>query len=257
MLKNMLFFLQLKAKLTLFKITNEKATRFSHRRARARAARGERSTSHRNTQHNTSAICGMKSHVRTRQTQTHRKLIQEGFPQLQLELFMVVIWIPVDLLAMPSGRDALSCCRRDFTNGSSSWELSEHPDPSCNAQWVADGVVVVDESGGVDESRVHHGGPQNILLKEKHTGVIFRMDCVQLEKSEELYCNGLCQSANDFSPTPEKPRNAANRSPSDGIFIFLSIIIIVIGFSVFCGDDFGFCIVEIKPGDEPQKHQRD
>ncbi|RXN05226.1 hypothetical protein ROHU_033573 [Labeo rohita] len=99
-----------------------------------------------------------------------------------------------DLLAMPSGRDALSCCRRDFTNGSSSWELSEHPDPSCNAQWVADGVVVVDESGGVDESRVHHGGPQNILLKEKHTGVIFRMDCVQLEKSEELYCNGECEN---------------------------------------------------------------
>ncbi|KAK2887804.1 hypothetical protein Q8A67_016032 [Cirrhinus molitorella] len=141
------------------------------------------------------------------------------------------------LLAMLSGRDALSCCRRHLTRGSSSYELSDPLDPTCNAQWTADGVVVVDESGGVDESRVHQAEPQKITLKGKHEKVIFRMDCVSPEDSGEVDCNGLCQSLSEFSPAPieshersqytQRPKNAAKRSAHDGIFIFLSIVIFI------------------------------
>ncbi len=51
---------------------------------------------------------------------------------------MAAIWFLADLLAMASGRDALLCCRRDFTNSSSSFELSDRPDPSCETRWSAD-----------------------------------------------------------------------------------------------------------------------
>lgn len=56
---------------------------------------------------------------------------------------MVAIWIAADLLAMLSGWDALSCCRRDFTNGSSSCELSDPPDQSCDTHWSADVSLAV------------------------------------------------------------------------------------------------------------------
>ncbi|KAF4100972.1 hypothetical protein G5714_019168 [Onychostoma macrolepis] len=136
------------------------------------------------------------------------------------------------LMAMPSGQDALSCCRRDFTNSSSSFELSDRPGPSCDTQWSADGTAVVDESGGVDESRVHHAGSQSIILRGNHTRVIFRMDCA-LKKSMEVYCNVLCRSSDEFSPTTEmqhtrRPNNAANRSTSDGIIFIIFIIFIFV-----------------------------
>ncbi|XP_026088135.1 uncharacterized protein LOC113062470 isoform X2 [Carassius auratus] len=139
--------------------------------------------------------------------------------------------VPVDLLAMPSGQDALSCCRRDFTNDSSSYELSERPDPTSHQHWSADDIVVVDETGGVDESRVHYKGPQSLILRGKHTHVIFQMDFASLKHSEEIICKDLCLSPDEFSPTPgqslhtRRPDNAANRSTSDGIFIFLSIFL--------------------------------
>ncbi len=36
---------------------------------------------------------------------------------------------------------------------------------------------MVDETGEVDKSRVHHAGSQSIILRGKHTNVVFRMDC--------------------------------------------------------------------------------
>ncbi|KAK9958249.1 hypothetical protein ABG768_012421 [Culter alburnus] len=85
------------------------------------------------------------------------------------------------LLALPSGRDALTCCRRDFSNGSTSCHLSDAPDPTCNTEWIADDIVVVDESGETDLTRVQHAEPQTLILKERHTKVIFQM---------EYLCNG-------------------------------------------------------------------
>lgn len=137
------------------------------------------------------------------------------------------------LLVMPSGRDALSCCRRDFVNDSSSFELSDCPDPACDTHWSADDIVVVDETGGVDESRVHYAGPKTLILRGKHTRVIFQMDCASLKHSVVMLCKDLCLSSEEFSPAPgqslhtRRPDNAAHRSTYDGIFIFLSIIIFI------------------------------
>ncbi|XDV33408.1 hypothetical protein PO909_003832, partial [Leuciscus waleckii] len=89
--------------------------------------------------------------------------------------------VPVGLLALPSGRVALSCCRRDFSNGSSACQLSNAPDPTCDTHWSADDITVVDESGETDLTRVDHADPQTLVLRGKHTKVIFQMDCVALK----------------------------------------------------------------------------
>ncbi|KTG05169.1 hypothetical protein cypCar_00030474, partial [Cyprinus carpio] len=107
-------------------------------------------------------------------------------------------------------------------------------------------IVVVDETGGVDESRVHYAGPKTLILRGKHTRVIFQMDCASLKHSVVMLCkdivsmlnsilcpSDLCLSSEEFSPAPgqslhtRRPDNAANRSTYDGIFIFLSIIIFI------------------------------
>ncbi|ROK64912.1 hypothetical protein DPX16_1137, partial [Anabarilius grahami] len=85
------------------------------------------------------------------------------------------------LLALPSGRDALTCCRRDFSNGSTSCQLSDAPDPTCVTEWIADDIVVVDETGATVLSRVQHAEPQKLVLKERHTEINFQMECASTE----------------------------------------------------------------------------
>ncbi|ROK64908.1 hypothetical protein DPX16_1133 [Anabarilius grahami] len=113
------------------------------------------------------------------------------------------------LLVLPSGRDALTCCRRDFRNGSTSCELSDAPDPTCEAHWSADNIMVVDETGATDPTRVHHAGPQTLVLKGKHTDVILRMDCKPPKKSLKVSCNGpfecVCGEESDSASWRPKP----------------------------------------------------
>ncbi len=49
---------------------------------------------------------------------------------------------------------------------------------------------MVDETGEVDKSRVHHAGSQSIILRGKHTNVVFRMDCT-LTKVRYIISIGL------------------------------------------------------------------
>ncbi|XP_026088137.1 uncharacterized protein LOC113062470 isoform X3 [Carassius auratus] len=120
------------------------------------------------------------------------------------------------LLAMPSGQDALSCCRRDFTNDSSSYELSERPDPTSHQHWSADDIVVVDETGGVDESRVHYKGPQSLILRGKHTHVIFQMDFASLKdnRSTHAVLITLQTGARLMASSSSSPSSSPFLSPS-------------------------------------------
>ncbi|XP_077086139.1 uncharacterized protein LOC143738106 [Siphateles boraxobius] len=94
------------------------------------------------------------------------------------------------LLVLPSGRAALSCCRRDFSNGSTAFQLSTTPDPTCKTHWSADDIMVVDETGETDSTRVHHAVSHTLVLKGNYTKVICQMDC--LEESVMLHCKGEC-----------------------------------------------------------------
>ncbi|KAK7139650.1 hypothetical protein R3I93_016704 [Phoxinus phoxinus] len=125
------------------------------------------------------------------------------------------------LLALPSGRVTLSCCRRDFSNGSTAGQLSEAPDPICDTHWSADGIMVVDEAGETDPTRVLHVDPHTLVLRSTHTDVIFRMDCVK--EALMLHCNDRCASPAEL----QHSNNSVNRSSSDGLFILLSIIFII------------------------------
>ncbi|ROK64909.1 hypothetical protein DPX16_1134, partial [Anabarilius grahami] len=133
------------------------------------------------------------------------------------------------LLALPSGRDALTCCRRDFRNGSTSCHLSDAPDPTCDTEWIADDIVVVDETGATDLTRVQHAEPQTLILKERHTEINFQMECAATENLVKLSCNDLCPFSDELAATTESQRtnNAGNKSTNDGVFIILSIIIIL------------------------------
>ncbi|XP_077086142.1 uncharacterized protein LOC143738109 [Siphateles boraxobius] len=110
------------------------------------------------------------------------------------------------LLTLPSGRVALSCCRRDFSNGSTACQLSNAPDPTCDTHWSAEHIMVVDDSGETDLTRVDHADPQTLLLRGRHTNVIFQMDC--LKESVMLNCNGEGKLIYSFTLVSERVSSA-------------------------------------------------
>lgn len=77
---------------------------------------------------------------------------------------MVAICFFAGLLAMPSGRDAVSCCRRDFSNSSSSFELSDRPDPSYDTQWSADVSLTVTSPDAYEEINLTMTYTEKIMI---------------------------------------------------------------------------------------------